>query len=78
MELIPVLDAALNEKVITFDYMTPSIADVPDQTVFTLAMNVTYTSTAKVETITFEISLEYCSSIWPNQQAKALVLEQST
>jgi len=32
-------------------------------------MNVVYTSTAKVETITFEISLEYCSSIWPKQQA---------
>jgi len=30
MELIPVLDPTLKEKVITFDYTPPSIADVPD------------------------------------------------
>lgn len=64
MVLTPELDPVTNKKVVTFTYASPSIVDVPNETVFRLQMNVVYVSTAKVEKITFEISLEYCQSIW--------------
>ena len=60
MVLTPELDPITNMKVVIFNYASPSIADVPNEIVFRLEMNVVYVSTAKVETITFEISLEYC------------------
>ena len=78
MELVPEFDPTLEESVIRFNYASPSIADVPDETVFTLSLNVIFTSTAKVETITFEVSLEHCESIWPAEQTEVLWLEQST
>jgi hypothetical protein len=53
--------------VILFDYVAPSMADVPDATVFTLATNIIFTNTAKVETITFDIKLDYCASVWPTR-----------
>ena len=78
MELIPNVDAVTNEKVVTFKYTAPKIIDVPDETVFVLEMNVVYVSTAKIETITFEVSLEHCPSIWSTEPAELIEFEQAT
>ena len=79
MVLTPEIDPVTNKAVVIFNYASPSIADVPNETVFRLQMNVVYVSTSKVETITFEISLEYCQSIWGTLPAQPLIeLEQIT
>ena len=63
---------------VTLNYTPPTIADAPEETVFILEMNVIYVSTATIETITFEVSLEYCQCIWSPVSSEPVVFEQAT